>query len=541
MEFSRSAFGEIASQARGNAPSRLPPVEHPDAQEFLVAAAAAAAECDRLRQILAPEAAIEQWLHIDASIRDALIDSGFLGRARWVLAVGATGTSTDAAVVNEFFDQAIRWWVASLMADAYRHDDSIDVSVALSIDAMPGRQFLARTTSMAIRYHWACKKIATQIVREVSADSDFANELPEFTLGNLDRIFNAARRHADGAPPIAINDNKGMELAALMAVDAGALSALPFATAAKSNQMEMQPWVRFGDALLPCPAWQVLMELERSLLAAADARLVVKKKPGVDKGTLFERAAYACIVEAIGHECRNLSHGFDITIAGTREPRDVDIALVGKSVQVLGEVKSYEVTNSDGGALNSYGKQVGDVFDQLHKRLSSLDAGIPLIGRGDSAYHYGADAIGLGVVLHPYNSSLGDLRMLAHVTGEADTARIAVADLHSWLLILNGLDGVEDLRDYLRFREDCRLIGWSSFEECDFALPYFSPQRDIKLAQAQKRYAAHDPSKPLAALLQVWAVKTELALETKAPKDRRAWRRKFFRDCEPNRWSEGTL
>ncbi|MEB3064370.1 hypothetical protein [[Mycobacterium] zoologicum] len=348
-------------------------------------------------------------------------------------------------------------------------------------------------------------------------------------------MFDAVRRHGDGEPPIASDGSKGMELAALMAVDAGELSTLSFAEAATNHRMEMQPWVRFADSFLPCPPWQVLYALERSLLAAADARLIVGRKEKVDKGELFERAAQACIVDAIGHGCRKITRGYGIKIDGTRDPGDVDVALVGDRVQILGEVKAMEVPDPRSAAASTFEKQVGEVYGQLHLRLCTLDSGIPLID-ADGVQHYGADAIGLGVVLHPYSSSLGDPRMLTYVTGAADTTRIAVADLQSWVLLLHGLNGIEDLRRYLRFRDDMRRIEALSIEECDMALAYFSPFRDRELARLQEWYARHDPSLTVFAPMQAWVVDTEKALETKPPKAPRDWRRKFFRDCYPRQW-----
>lgn len=544
--FSRDVQQEMLSQHQGQAPSLLTPRARPEPEEFAADAAAAAAECDRLLRTLSPRAAIAQWLDIDTATRATLTQTGFLGRARWVLAVAATGTSLDAGLVNEYFEQAARWWESARLADAYRPSLPGDRELALSVDAMPGRQFLTRTSSMTIRYHWACKKIATQIAREVGADREFAERLPEFTVGNVDRIFDMVRRHRDGAPPIAADDNKGMELVALMAVENGALSGLSFAGAARSHRMEMQPWVRFADGYLPCPPWQVLFALERPLLAAADTRLAATKKPKakgtkgpdtkIEKGELFERVAHACIVDAIGHQCRQIPRGYDIKIEGTTKPRDVDSALIGETVQVLGEVKAYEAPDPDSAASGSFEEQIKEVYTQLHERLTALDSGIALIGHDSTLYH-GTDAIGLGVVLHSYNTSLGDPRMLSYVTGAADTARIAVADLHSWVLLLHGLDGLEDLRGYLRFRQDLREIEALSVEECDMALPYFSPSRDRELNRLQQRYADRDRSAPVVALAQAWVVDNDIALDTKAPKNQRDWRRKFFRDCNPRPWS----
>ncbi len=540
VEMTRYLYvAHMASESGQELPPE-PPGLRLQQDECLAAAGSAAAECGRLLKTLSPRAAIP--LDIDATTGAALSRTGFLNRARWVLAVTAAGESLDPVLINDYYTQAASWWALEYLADIYRHTDSDDADLAISVDAMPGRQFMARTSSMAVRYHWACKKIATQIVREIHGDPEFAHRLPEFTFGNLDRIFAAVRRHHDGDLPIDSADNKGMELADLMAQGEGSLQHLSFEQAAKNSLMETKPFVRYDDGLLPCPSGQILFALERPLLAAADIQLTRSKaeKPlpkGVDdkinKGELFERAAHTLIIEAIGHECRQVPRGYKIKVATEEDPTDVDIALIDNTIQALGEVKAYETPNPDSAASRSYEKDLKYVYKQLHERLTALDNGIPLEG-SDGTHYHGADALGLGVVLHPYNSSLGDPRMLKYVTGQADTTRVAVADLHAWLLVLHGLEDIDDLRSYLQFREEFRQVEAYSVEECDMALPYFHPNRtyrDAQLASMKQQYAQRDPSEKLAVVMTTWSVETEVALDTKVPKDRRHWRRKMFRDC----------
>lgn len=528
-----------AARARGQQPPPMPPGLPLQHGELLEALAALTPECDQLLKALSPRAAIP--LDIDPRIRGALTTTGFLNRARWVLAVTATGDSLDPALINDYYTRAAHWWPLKWLADVYRPDDTDDPDLALAVDAMPGRLFMARTSSMAIRYHWACRKIATQILREIHADPEFASRLREFTYGSLDRIFATVCRYRDGDPPIDPVDS-GIELAELMAQGEGSLKYLSFEQAAEDYQMETKPFVRYDDGLLPCPAGQILFALERPLLAAVETLLKrrkdenppAKKVAGkLTKGELYERAVHALITEAIGHECRPIPHGHKIKVKPGEDPTDVDIALIGNTVQLLGEAKAYETPNPGSSAASTYEEELKKVYEQLHLRLTALDNGVPLVGNDDTEYH-GTNALGLGVVLHAYNSSLGDPRMLKRVTGQADTTRIAVADLHAWLLVLHGLDGIDDLRRYLEFREEFRKIEAFSMEECDIALPYFNSDlgfRDRRLADIKQQYAQRKPDEVTIVGVLTWQVETEVALDTKAPKDRRLWRRKMFRDC----------
>ncbi|WP_313673465.1 hypothetical protein [Mycolicibacterium sp.] len=82
------------------------------------------------------------------------------------------------------------------------------------------------------------------------------------------------------------------------------------------------------------------------------------------------------------------------------------------------------------------------------------------------------------------------------MTENADTARIAVADLHAWVLILHAMNGIGDVQSYLAFRDDMRKIEVTSSEECDTALSYFAPvhERDREVARVHRSYADRDPS-----------------------------------------------
>ncbi|MBS9535578.1 hypothetical protein KIH27_18490 [Mycobacterium sp. M1] len=325
----------VKAQLAG-APTAAEQPTGPAAHAFAEAAQSAAANCDRLLGLLSPQAAITQWYNIDSRTRAALEHIKGLDRMRWVLAVAARGTSTDQQHVDEFFTNAAQWCAAKLHEGSYQVPVSGDPHWDLSVGAMPQRQFVERISSVGIRYHWACKAIATQIARIVSDDCAFAAELPELTVDNVERLFTTVRNHNDGDP--LIPHDQSPALAVLMAVDSGALGGRPFAEMAISTKMRTQPWVRFADGLIPARDL-LLFALERPLLAIVDARVGPLKRKKVTKGELYERVVQACIQGAIGRGCRDFPREYSITPEGGRE-RDIDFALIDTEVRVVGEVKA---------------------------------------------------------------------------------------------------------------------------------------------------------------------------------------------------------
>lgn len=323
-----------------------------------------------------------------------------------------------------------------------------------------------------------------------------------------------------------------MALAALMAVRAAELSHLRFEDAVTSRRFEMQPWIHYDDGLAPCAVSQVMFSLERSMIAAVDDGLADTRKEKVTKGELFERVAQQCVSQSIGAGRRDIKRAIEIKLhPSEKQPRDVDFAVIESAVEVVGEAKAMEVSDPRDAASRNFQEQIGQVYEQLTKRLSALDNGMVLTDGNKNQYRGAKNVIGIGATLHPYSSSLGDPRMLSFANEGADTTRIAVADLHSWVLILTALHDVADLRRYLQFRDQLRQIEALSVDESDTALAYINPHRTEELARCRQLYENRDVDRIFTMPVTPCAVITLTALNRKKPKDRGQWRRTFFRDC----------
>jgi hypothetical protein len=509
----------------------------PKAEPFQRLADEASNACDELLQIVSPKAAVSAWHAAKPSTLSALHDIGVMDRFRWVLGAKASGASADLRYISEYFAQAGRWWAATYLADIFRELDKTAPEATLSIAAMPGREFVARTTSTVIRFHWASKMIASEIALQIMADQNFAERLPDFTVVNVERIVAASLGYQYAKAPITPADVKGMRLAAHMSTKAGKLANLPFRLAALSRDMEQKPWVSFEEGLSPCALTQVLFGLERSMFAAVDDQLMAADpKPGfgATKGELYERVAQQCLRWGLGTGRRDIKRPYKIKLTSGQRPDDVDCAVVRTMVEVIAEVKAMEIPGPHTTVANSFNDQISHVYRQLSRRLAALDAGTPLVDANNKQYRGANNLIGLGVVLHPYSNSLGDSRALAFLEHPADTQRIAIADLHSWLLILPAMRGLNEVRSYLRYRHQLHEVGALSADECDTALLFFSPAREHELARCRDAYQhrSNDCEFTVVGMLPA-SVSTTVGMQTAKPRDREKWRRQLLRDCHP--------
>lgn len=507
-------------------------IERPDPQRYLDLADKAAQQCDRLLSILSPTAAISAWMTAPPKVLDILHEYGMLVRFRWTLGVSASGDSHDPAVLALYLRRAGRWWAATLLADRYQtYDDSVSFSVA----STSVREFLNRTSAQVIRYHWASRMIAMEIGRQIESDNEFATLLPDFTSKNIERCFESATRYASllYAPAIAI-DAPGMELARHMAIGAGTLCGQKFVTTATSIQMESRPWVIYADGLVPIATSNVLLSLDRTLLAAVDEQLrragrTVPAK--VTKGELFERVAQQCVSRCLTTiSSQEVRRPYEVKVGGRK--RDVDLAIINGTVQIIGETKAMEIPSGIGSAAASFQTQIGQIYDQIKVRLDALDQGTPVIDGAGDTYQTDADIIGLGVVLHPYSASLADPEMLKVLDLTGEDSRIAVAELHSWVLVLSAIGSIDDLRDYLRFRAFASRTRVRFSEECDCALVYFSSERDRLIAEFQAGHDASEPHEGYHGFMIGQCISIEAAIDTTRPTNWSLWRRQFVAHAE---------
>lgn len=502
-----------------------------DVPRFEALAAQTAKLCDEMLRQLSPRAALTpSWIQLPDELRAAVDNYGAMNRFRWVLAATATGTSTDVDLLKNYVRRCARWWAAIVMIHRHR---PLDPDLSVAITGAPGREFMTRTTSQVIRFHWAAEMIALELGRQIQADPQFGDHLTDFTEDNVRGCIESALYYTnmlDGPPlpPYA----PGMPLADHMAVEHGSVK-LSFTQAATSKTLETHPWVKYDDGYAPIALLNVLMAMDRSLLAAADFALFKAKQAGakintgkINKGELFERVAQQCISRSLAFGGRTLPRECTIKIDLSNDDVDVNIANTD-IVQIIGEVKAMEPSPKTGDIAENFALQIGDVHRQLTKRLHAMDNGTPLIDGTDTRHHGDHNTVGLGIVLHPYGVSLGDPAMLDILEPQHRHWRIAVAELHSWILVLAAFESIEELRDYLRFRHDMIEIGCHFSEECDPALAFLEGQGDRLLHQFRAGKDRCPPDRPYKPVLNGIQVDTAVAMNMPTPTSWRQWRHMF--------------
>lgn len=503
-----------------------PRTHHIDLPRWVAMADKAARLCGHLLRELSPQAALTtSWRELPNELLNAVGGYGSLNRFRWVLATSATGDLQDIDLLQNFLRRAGRWWGATAMIHRYTDRDP---NVSLAIATAPERELMQRTSSQVIRFHWAAEMIAVEICRQVQADPEFATHLTDFTEANIRSCINSAGYYLSmlDAPPIA-HHAPGMGLAKHMSIRAGE-SRMTFLQAVSSTKLEACPWVEFDQGFVPMATTNVLMAMDRSLLTAVEIALwkANVRKEKVDKGELFERVAQQCISQSLAFGGHTLPRECKIRIASDKPDVDVNIAN-GDVIQIIGEVKAMESSDNLRNADKNFHEQIGKVHEQLTERLNALTDGVPLID-ATGAKHYGnADTIGLGIVLHPYGTTLGDPEMMEVVERPHRHWRVATAELHSWILILSAIETMDELRSYMRFRHDLVELGGYFTEECDAALAFLEGQSERLLREFRAGQAACPPGLTFKPMINGIYADQGLSLNAPRPTDWRQWRYLF--------------
>ena len=194
-----------------------------------------------------------------------------------------------------------------------------------------------------------------------------------------------------------------MALARHMATTASAFRDHSFVATARSTQMQSHPWIAYPAGFTPIATANVLMSLERSLVAAIDQQL---RQPGmptvakVNKGELFERVAQQCVSESIAGGSQDVQRPCTMKLSAEGDRDDVDLTILRRNVvEVIGETKAMEIPAAIDSAASTFHTQIGKAFSQLTVRLDGLRRGTPLVDGLGNTYEAADDVIGLGVVL----------------------------------------------------------------------------------------------------------------------------------------------
>ena len=519
----RSRRGEVLEPAK--------PVR-PAPQPFQEVARQAAARCDKLLKILAPEAAISAWFHAKSSAVQALSELTIIERFLWVLAACATGDSRDPQVLDRFFLQAGRWWSGMCASEAF---SELDESVPFAVAGTPGREFLMRSNSQAVRYHWISGMICTEIGRQIENDDTFSAALPDFTIANVERCFAVARGY--GRDPyghsldVVPTATPGMELARHVAIGAGGLAGQGFETVASSAEKESRPWVEFADGFVPIGLGTIMRSMERPLISAVDRLLNesgLARTHKLNKGELYERVAQACITLSFRPAPTSaLARPYSIRITADDDGRDIDLAIIDHSVEIIGETKAMEIPASIKSAASAFDTQLKKIVQQLEIRLEALRRGEPLIDGAGTRHKGSNNTIAIGVVLHLYSASLCNPGMLELLPKSVVDERIAIADLHSWIAILSMMQTFGELREYLRYRSRLLSLGVTAIEECDFAVAFLNPDRERLIEDYRLLREAHDSDRAMM-LLNGVSISAEISHDTPRPTNPRVWRQQFY-------------
>ncbi|WP_280436786.1 hypothetical protein [Nocardia carnea] len=514
------------------------PVEQPDPKPFYDVAERSERICQQLLKVLSPRAAISAWWSSDSKARRLLSHHTLFNRFLWVLAVGASGSSEDPVVLDRFFAQTGRWWVASRIADSYT---ARETEISMAAQMAPGREFLTRTSSHSIRYHWVTRVICTEIGRQIEADEAYGAALPQFTFANIERCMEIALefgRRGDGTDLTVTpwSDPAADFIAENLSHQAGELAGKDFSELAMASGLETRPWISFTDGVAPIALGTIRLGMDRALLHAVDRQLLRHRKTGfrqLDKGELFERVAQECLRQSLGRLAGSKPpRPLTIEIPGERRP-DIDVAIVDHRVRIIGEVKAMEAPAEISSVDRAFSQQVSKVAKQLTKRLSALDNGMPVTDGAGATFPGHRRTIALGIVLHHYSGSLTYPEMLNLLPNAVVDPRIAIADLHAWIIVLNTMGSFKEIAEYLEFRYELLNLGVVSVEECDMAVAFHNPHRGKDVIRLFRKALERNSELSKAFYLQGMYVSAHAAVEHPQPTDPAQWKREFYDEAQP--------
>lgn len=529
---------EWAAARQGDEPAE--PVLKPDPAPFLLMAGASAEKCGRLLKILSPEVAISTWWESQSKYAAALGHHTLLNRFLWVLAVGASGASEDSAVIDQYFLHSGRWWIASNFADTFSsHDEELSVG----LQQTPGREFLSRTSSQNIRFAWVNRMICTEIGRQIEADPAFAEILPDFTVENVTRSLDIAdrfgMRNVDGGSglyPTPVTDSATRFIADNLAVQAGSRSHAKFEKLAVSPDINGSPWIEFPSGVAPIALGTVRLEQDRAMLKAIDDRFLRHRNHNahdLSKGELYERVSQECVRHSLPWlRTREPNRPAVIKLAGKKDP-DIDCMISDRRIRIIGEVKAMEVSDAITTSSSNFEKHVTKIATQLQVRLDALDAGTPVTDADGREFIGGKDTVGIGIVLHNYCGSLTFPDMLQHIDAEVMSDRTAVAELHSWVIVLSAMASVRELRDYLRYRHRLHRLGVVATDECDITVGFLNPHHGENVIRFFKARAAGSPEVKKLFYLNGFAVSGDVASEQPRPATPAEWKHILYEAAQP--------
>lgn len=477
-------------------------------------------EFARITATVSPQISLPEFRDDGDDVLNQLKDIGLLSRLSWILAVTATGQEEpNVARASECYKILGAWWATkqllNLLTDV---NDDLDASTA-------AQEWLHRTTNQEIRYRWAAELICEEIAKHISTHSIASTRIRELTPNAVNELFAATVNYISTGTLSMADDALG--LATALSAPAGSHASRGIAELLVTPDMLNTPWVSFPDlGLLPMSPYHAVFMMELSLVALIDRRIGNSVK-GAAKGDVYERAAQTSLERAtrLPPPTNNLPI-FARIDAGN--PGEIDLSL-GSPVQLIGECKSKYSANHKNAAANFNG-EVGEAVEQVRKRLAAATKTGQAVDTTHATVSIAHDLVGIVVVMHSYGGSLLSPRMLNLLSALSPAEPpIAVATLHSWVLLLTALPGLADVRGYLSFRMEVVALNVTVMDELDLFLAYLNDGGRKFL-----RFARNIGRRSEAAIAMApYAANSQKALRRAAPMDPKAWAGDLYGDLEP--------
>jgi hypothetical protein len=444
-----------------------------------------------------------------------------LNRFMWVIGTGAKGQDSGLPIIRTFTRAAASWVAARhCLSFVMPRDDTLPMNIASNARLEEMRRHLPAE----MRFLWISELILESTAEVIAEDESRFGSLCELTPTAIQGLFELFRSLASNPR---VNDLvRGMQeapagvqdLARALSAPASSLSGLAAEALVASTEIERFPFVDFVDAVVPLGFREAAFHTEQALFEMVRRRLPNEKA----RGDLFEAVITRCMRGVAPPPLRPLQPPLAIAQPQANDPGEVDFALYGDQLLLVGEAKAYFVTRTTDSVINAFGDQMGKAVKQLDRRIRAFKAGSPLItGDGPIPTAQVRRIAGIAVPLHSYATAVWNAESLEEV--EAKRPDLLIMPLHQLILAMQTMLDTKDLRKYLLLRWHYIRSNYQLMDEADLLRVHIAAP-----AEYRDWVLSEEPVEGYNRVLQPYGTTVEFALGTKRPTNRSAWRQLLF-------------
>ncbi|WP_336641245.1 hypothetical protein [Microbacterium sp. USHLN272] len=370
-------------------------------------------------------------------------------RFAWLLGVAGSDDPDAAGTFDEFAQGAAHWYAESLIHLIANPTDSH----LLGIHPWTTH---ARMEPEGIRFRWVCHLVATGIDAWATEQGGSIAEM--FGQGQIVRFSEEIGR---ALPLPGKKVLVSLHPAVLTAMTAPRATPASFSNLVEGSGPELRPLIDLDGEIHVGNASALVFGLDVVLISA------IKEIHGSDaQGDAFEYLCNHIAQELLPPDIHTFRDSFVSDSMTSPDGDEVDLHLRAKGIDVIIEAKSYLPAKDAASAAASYDQLLG-ANKQIRKRVSRLQSGCWIRRRRPEQ---GDHVSGLVAVLHGYSAQVWRPQAMV----ESGVPAFIAMPLQAFTIFLGCLRSADDLKSFMRLRNDMGAAGISGGDELEFLLGWMS-------------------------------------------------------------------